>query len=265
MESVQRYSRYGAVVGVFPELHPIIFRLVSLLTPSGAYGLGYLVQVMNQAIADETGSPGPQEKDVESLGKMNNSGSHFVSMLYSMHAANPAEFTHDDIRYHIVPAIGGGSDTTAITLSAAMYHLLRTPSAMHRLREELEKKEREGSLSHPVTLRQSTECNYLQAVIKETLRMYPGNGLPMPRVIPEGGLELAGRFFPAGVSQSKNISFHNIWPSDHASLVNRPSWALTPGSPTSTLPFLALTPTPSALKDGLTPLPSKSRPWTIIS
>ena len=202
MESVQRYSRYGAIVGVFPELHPTIFRLVSLLTPTGAYGLGYLVQVMNQAIADETVSPGPQEKDVESSGKVNNSGAHFVSMLHSMHAANPADFTHDDIRYHVVPAIGGGSDTTAITLSAAMYYLIKTPSAMYKLREELEQKEREGSLSHPVTLRQSTECTYLQAVIKETMRMYPGNGLPMPRVIPEGGLELAGRFFPAGVSQS---------------------------------------------------------------
>jgi hypothetical protein len=41
---------------------------------------------------------------------------------------------------------------------------------------------------------------YLQAVIKEALRVHPATGLPLEQVVPEGGTPLCGRFFPQGVS-----------------------------------------------------------------
>lgn len=189
MAAVQRYSRYGAIVGVYSELHPFIFRLISLLTPKGAYGLGYLVQFMNAAIAAE----GTEKR-------FSDTEHHFVSMLYAMHAASPQTFTQDDIRFHVVPSIGGGSDTTAITFGAVVYYLIKSPTVMYRLRKELEGKREKKELSWPVKLREAQECAYLQAVIKESMRMYPGNGLPLPRIIPKGGLTLAGRHFPAGVS-----------------------------------------------------------------
>ena len=188
MATVQRYSRYGAIVGVYPELHPFLFRLASLLTPSGTYGLGYLVQFMNAAIEAE----GTEKR-------FSNAKHHFVSILYAIHSASPQTFTQDDIRFHIVPSIGGGSDTTAITLGAVMYHLIKSPSVMYRLRQELDNKRAKQELSWPVKLREVYDCVYLQAVIKETMRLYPGNGLPLPRIIPEGGLMIAGRHFPAGV------------------------------------------------------------------
>jgi cytochrome P450 len=40
---------------------------------------------------------------------------------------------------------------------------------------------------------------YLQVVLKEALRMHPATGLPLGRVVPEGGAVIAGRMFPAGV------------------------------------------------------------------
>lgn len=190
MAAVQRYSRYGAIVGVYAELHPTIFRLLSAITPTGAHGLGYLVQVMNKAI-DEEAVVGEKTK---------HSQHHLVSMLFDKHRRDPENFTHDDIRFHVVPSIGGGSDTSAITLGAVIYNLCRAPSIMHKLRWELASRKREGRLTHPVTFKEGQDCVYLQAVIKESMRIYPGNGLPMPRIIPEGGLTLAGQDFPAGVS-----------------------------------------------------------------
>ncbi|KAJ4193595.1 hypothetical protein NW755_003589 [Fusarium falciforme] len=39
---------------------------------------------------------------------------------------------------------------------------------------------------------------YLQACIKESLRLHPATGLPLARVVPEGGATITGTFFPAG-------------------------------------------------------------------
>ncbi|EMD97561.1 hypothetical protein COCC4DRAFT_148406, partial [Bipolaris maydis ATCC 48331] len=41
---------------------------------------------------------------------------------------------------------------------------------------------------------------YLQAVIKEVLRIHSAVGYILRRMVPEGGAELAGRHFPQGVS-----------------------------------------------------------------
>ena len=188
MAALQRYSRYGAIVGVYPELHPLVFRLASLLTGKGTYGLGYLVQFMNAAIEAE----GTEKR-------FSNTEHHFVSILYAIHSMSPQNFTQDDIRFHIVPSIGGGSDTTAITFGAVLYYLIKSPCVMYRLRQELDEKRAQRELSWSVKLKEALTCMYLQATIKEIMRLYPGNGLPLPRVVPEGGLMIAGRHFPAGV------------------------------------------------------------------
>jgi len=40
---------------------------------------------------------------------------------------------------------------------------------------------------------------YLQACIKEGLRVHPATGLPLARVVPKGGAIIAGTAFPEGV------------------------------------------------------------------
>lgn len=48
-------------------------------------------------------------------------------------------------------------------------------------------------------VKQAQDCVYLQATIKEVLRLFPATGLTIPPVVPKGGLELCGYFFPEGV------------------------------------------------------------------
>lgn len=45
---------------------------------------------------------------------------------------------------------------------------------------------------------------YFQAVMKEALRMHSATGLPMWRVVPAGGAEINGRFFPEGTEVGVN-------------------------------------------------------------
>lgn len=75
---------------------------------------------------------------------------------------------------------------------------------MIQLREELYLAAAEGRLSSPeITFQQSQALPYLQACIKEALRLYPATGLPLARVVPKGGVTFSGRFFPEGVSVSR--------------------------------------------------------------
>jgi cytochrome P450 len=42
------------------------------------------------------------------------------------------------------------------------------------------------------------KMSYLQACIKEGLRIHPVTGLPLARVVPKEGAMISGRYFPAG-------------------------------------------------------------------
>jgi len=46
---------------------------------------------------------------------------------------------------------------------------------------------------------------FLQACIKEGLRMHPATGLPLMRVVPEEGSTILGAYFPAGVRVSFRV------------------------------------------------------------
>ncbi|KAJ5603228.1 hypothetical protein N7537_006184 [Penicillium hordei] len=100
--------------------------------------------------------------------------------------------------------IAAGSDTTGLTLSAAIYHLARNKSCAERLREEIDARLAAGQLSTPISFSEAQQMPYLQAIIKEVLRVHPAVGLPLPRVVPAPGVELERYFFPKGTVVGMN-------------------------------------------------------------
>ena len=55
------------------------------------------------------------------------------------------------------------------------------------------------NVSDPITFKEAQDLPYLQAVIKEGLRVFPATGLPMWRVVPKGGVTICGQYFPENV------------------------------------------------------------------
>lgn len=90
-----------------------------------------------------------------------------------------------------------GADTTAITLRAVFYFLLKHPNALHRLLAELDAANL-GPQSRIVSWEAARTLPYLTAVMQESLRMHPAVGLPLERVVPASGLNAAGVFIPPG-------------------------------------------------------------------
>ncbi|KAK6330384.1 hypothetical protein TWF696_003480 [Orbilia brochopaga] len=90
-----------------------------------------------------------------------------------------------------------GSDTTAISLRAIIYNLLKYPRVMEKLRAELTAALPPTTTAIP-PYSITNALPYLSAVIKESLRLHPAVGILLERLVPEGGATIAGQFLPAG-------------------------------------------------------------------
>ena len=190
MDTIHGSSRYGAILGVYHEWHPIAFRLLQLIGASGSVGISPIYQLAGKAVAEWEQR---QNKDKE----LNTN--HILGALLLRYKENPSDFSIDDVYYHSVPNVFAGGETTGAALTATMYFLCREPEVLQKLRSALKGiKDTRGR----VPMKAAQDCKYLQAVLKESLRMFPATGLGMPRIVPKGGLTLVGYFFPEGVSST---------------------------------------------------------------
>ena len=87
-----------------------------------------------------------------------------------------------------------------LSLTAAIFYLATSPQVFNKLRAEIQHAENDSGLDDPITFEQAQKLPFLQAVIKEALRLWPATGLPMWRVVQEPGATIAGKFFPPNVS-----------------------------------------------------------------
>ncbi|CAL9225083.1 unnamed protein product [Arabidopsis halleri] len=87
-----------------------------------------------------------------------------------------------------------GTATSLSFLEWAMTELMRHPKAMKKLQEEIRSSSPQDLF---VTEKEAEKMNYLQAVIKETLRLRPPAPLLVPRVCSED-VKLKGYNIPAG-------------------------------------------------------------------
>ncbi|KAI0425657.1 benzoate 4-monooxygenase cytochrome P450 [Xylaria sp. FL1042] len=109
-----------------------------------------------------------------------------------------------------------GSETTSTTLATLLYYLLRNPTAMSRLTDEVRNRFQRYD---EITSNSTVSLPYLRAALLETMRIYPPVPMGLPRIVPEGGDTVDGVFLPGGVTVSTNPlatclsqgNFHEPW------------------------------------------------------
>jgi hypothetical protein len=184
MEALEVGGFMGSVLGLFPWLNPILMYLVIKFAPKGK-GPGFVDEYANQLIESR------RNEKIETEGP-----SDFIGKFMAIQSESPEKMKDKDIRNSAFANIAAGSDTTSITLSGILYHLLKNPKTMEKLRKELDDAAIKGTISDPITFQEAQALPYLQAVIKE--------GFTMPRVVPKGGRDIIGWKFPAGVGLSSH-------------------------------------------------------------
>ena len=121
--------------------------------------------------------------------------------LMRVHDKNPQAFNEDAVTSMVATNVFGGAETTASSIRAVLYFLMKNPTAMTKLQQEIDQTCHEHSWPSdvPVASDLAKSMEYLQAVIYESMRLFPASGLPLARVSPPEGLEIHGYYFPPGV------------------------------------------------------------------
>lgn len=179
---------YGSMVGLVPEVHPWYLWFQNVFPIESHWRVTQRV-VMREIGARMQGVNPSDRKD-------------FLQKCVELDKAGKLDqFTTINV---VGANIGAGSDTTGISMTAVIYFLMKHSDCLQKLRDEIDTAARQGNLSNPVTFQEGQKLPYLQATIKEALRLHPAIGQILSRVVPEGGAQLAGRHFPQGVGSSKS-------------------------------------------------------------
>lgn len=88
-----------------------------------------------------------------------------------------------------------GGETTSTSMAAITFYLLKSPECYQKLKNEV--RGRYKSL-HEIDIASTAQLPYLQAVIKEGMRIFPAGPQGLPRR--STGMMVEGHHVPAGVS-----------------------------------------------------------------
>lgn len=114
------------------------------------------------------------------------------------HEKHPDALNSDEILGIILSTIGAGADTTAGTLTYTLVFLSQHPASRTRLQAEIDDGLREGVLSSHPTWSEVNSMPYLDAVLKESMRLLPVASWGLDRVVPDTGATISGKFIPPG-------------------------------------------------------------------
>lgn len=86
-----------------------------------------------------------------------------------------------------------------------MVHIITNPLVYTKLQREIDQAIASGSISSPIAIDEALKLPYLQACIKEGLRIFPPIASLRERVTPPEGDFLNGFFVPGGVNVGFNL------------------------------------------------------------
>jgi cytochrome P450 len=149
----ERFRRACRLIDVFAQRSNLITQIPGLRRDLGRFSpwrrflaaKAELDEFIYEEIEARRGEAGEEERD------------DVLSLLLEATHEDGTPMSDEELRDELVTIVGAGHETTATALAWAVERLLRTPRAMAALRESVD----------------AGEDDYLDAVIKETLRMRP--------------------------------------------------------------------------------------------
>lgn len=124
----------------------------------------------------------------------------FFQALMEDKRGQPNNLEWGEIDAEVNIMLNAGSTTTAIALANVLYHLLKTPMVLSRLRAELDRALDPDDIIAPYD--RVKTLPYLRACLDESLRLTSPTTHNLGRVTPPGGMQVLEYHIPAGVTVS---------------------------------------------------------------
>ncbi|KAB5550751.1 cytochrome P450 [Coniochaeta sp. 2T2.1] len=199
MGALEDHLVYATLVGIYAKLHRYLFPVRNFLAGKKGAGRAYVLNFTKERVSEHQSKKDIHPTSTDDGSKLDTkTGEPFLTKFIDKHNQDPTVFTSAHIIVGLAANMVAGSDTTAISLSAILFYLLSEPKCLAKLRAEISSLKAQGRVSATASFRETQDMPYLQAVIKESLRMHPATGLPLERVVPDGGARICGRDFPKG-------------------------------------------------------------------
>ncbi|TVY75669.1 Cytochrome P450 monooxygenase [Lachnellula suecica] len=148
----------------------------------------------------------PSEKDPIGFGKLMGITKEMVGQRFGQRSEGFGEdilgsfirhgLSQEEVESETILQIIAGSDTTAVAIRIICLYLITTPRVLERFRAEYSN----ASISSPIQDIEARNLPYLQAIIKEGLRIWPPVVGLMAKEVPAGGDIVNGLFVPGGTS-----------------------------------------------------------------
>ena len=123
----------------------------------------------------------------------------FLSLFLKAKLDHPEVVSDRQVISYSLTNVFAGSDTTAISLRSVFYYLLKNYDILKKVVQEIDEVVRDRDCcQHPISFAESNRMAYLQAVLKEAMRMHPAVGLLLERSVPKDGCIIAGTWLPGG-------------------------------------------------------------------
>ncbi|GAQ08154.1 isotrichodermin C-15 hydroxylase [Aspergillus lentulus] len=185
-----KLSVYLKVLWFFPFLSP----LTKLLVPSYLHhrreaSFQLTVEKVSRRLERQTNRP------------------DFISYILR-HKDDENRMSRQEIDANAATLVLAGSETTAALLSGCTFYLLKNPPVYRRLVTEIRSRFKDPS---EIRLSSIAALSYVNAVLDESLRIYPPIPAMLPRLVPEEGAMINGEYVPAGTSVSISLwsTFHS--------------------------------------------------------
>jgi len=142
---------------------------------------------------------GPKATDERGVGRMIELASRLIDARLSKSLEGKSDMlasfighglNRDDLVTESILQILAGSDTTATSLRVIMLYVISHPNVYRRLQKEVDRTVEKGLTTTGKEVVSEAVCKgmeYMQAVIKEALRISPPVTDVVPKVVPKGG------------------------------------------------------------------------------
>lgn len=130
---------------------------------------------------------------------------------------------------------GAGADTTSIGMRACLYFVAKYPDTYKRLQSEIDDFYETKKLDRPISYMETQQLPYLQAVIKESTRLFPSIVFQLLRYAPENFTVRGYRIPPGteiGISPLAQNRDKEIWGEDSTNFGLRDGWKTKQGQNT---------------------------------